>query len=354
MPVPQEGMNDMAKRRRIRWDRVIIAGAVLIALILLMGSCVHSCSEKEDEPNTTSGSPLEALSTGKTTGPSGSQNSKGETGTQAVGDSGSSRPDESTPQDGGSNVPTLPADYERSIQPANGVYTGSLVLVNDANPSKLSRQELDLQQVWYASDRPESLILSYPGYTFLNRTALTQFNRLMTAYYAVTNNAEIMFNYGYLETGKEKSNPESATGLDIQLHLKLKNGSYAYISNTSPYSWIYEHLTSYGYVIRYPAEKADITGVKSGGYTAIRYVGVPHAVYMTQNDLCLEEYLELLKNQYSFGEGMLEFSAGEQFYRVYYVQASGTGDTEVPVPKNLPYEISGNNLDGYIVTVAVG
>lgn len=345
----------MAKRRRIRWDRVIIAGAVLIALILLMGSCVHSCSEKDDEPNTSSGSPLEPLSTGKTTGPSGGQNSQSETATQAAGGSGgSSQTDISTPQGGTANEPTLPADYERSLQPANGVYSGSLVLVNEANPSKLSRQELDLQQVWYASDRPDSLILSYPGYTFLNRTALTQFNRMMSAYYSVTNNAEIMFNYGYLETGKEKSNPESATGLDVQLHLKLKNGSYAFISNTAPYSWIYEHLTSYGYVIRYPAEKAAVTGVKSGGYTAIRYVGLPHAVYMTQNDLCLEEYLDLLKRQYTFGQGMLEFNAGEQLYRVYYVQASGTGDTEVPVPKNLPYEISGNNTDGFIVTVAVG
>ena len=345
----------MANRRRIRWDRVIIAGAVLIALILLMGSCVHSCSEKDDEPNTSSGSPLEPLSTGKTTSPSGGQNSQSETATQAAGGSGgSSQTDISTPQGGTANEPTLPADYERSLQPANGVYSGSLVLVNEANPSKLSRQELDLQQVWYASDRPDSLILSYPGYTFLNRTALTQFNRMMSAYYSVTNNAEIMFNYGYLETGKEKSNPESATGLDVQLHLKLKNGSYAFISNTAPYSWIYEHLTSYGYVIRYPAEKAAVTGVKSGGYTAIRYVGLPHAVYMTQNDLCLEEYLDLLKRQYTFGQGMLEFNAGEQLYRVYYVQASGTGDTEVPVPKNLPYEISGNNTDGFIVTVAVG
>lgn len=342
----------MAKRRRIRWDRVIIAGAVLIALILLMGSCVHSCSDKDTDTGQSSGSPLEALSTGKTT--DANRNGKSGNSTQSTGLQPDSTPDGNTQQGGGANEPTLPADYDRSIQPASGVYTGTLVLVNDANPSKLTRQELDLQQVWYAADKPESLILSYPGYTFLNRTALTQFNRLMTAYYAVTNNAEIMFNYGYLETGKEKSNPESATGLDIQLHLKLKNGGYAFISNTAPYSWIYEHLTSYGYVIRYPAEKAEITGVKSGGYTAIRYVGVPHAVYMTENNLCLEEYLDLLKQQYTFGQGMLEFNAGEQFYRVYYVPASGTGDTEVPVPKTMPYEISGNNTDGYIVTVAAG
>ena len=336
----------MAKRRRIRWDRVIIAGAVLIALILLMGSCVHSCSEKDTDTNSSSGSPLEPLASGKSTEPAGTQARDGrstETGTQA-------RSDSSTP----SGVPQLPEGYTESMQPAAGVYTGSLVLVNNENPSKLSRQELDLQQIYYAADRPDCYIMSYPAYTFLNRTALTQFNQLMTAYFAVKGNSEIMFNYGYLEAGKEKSNPESATGLDIQLHLKLKNGSYAYISDTEPYSWIYEHMSSYGYVIRYPADKSDITGVKSGGYTAIRYVGVPHAAYMKQNSLCLEEYLEMLKNQYAFGQGMLEFSAGEKLYRVYYVKATGTGDTAVPVPQDLPYEISGNNTDGFIVTVSVG
>jgi hypothetical protein len=58
----------------------------------------------------------------------------------------------------------------------------------------------------------------------------------MRAYITETDNTEIMFNYGYLETGKEKSNPESATALDIQLHLKLAAGGYSYISNTKPYS----------------------------------------------------------------------------------------------------------------------
>ena len=37
-------------------------------------------------------------------------------------------------------------------------------------------------------------------------------------------------------------------------------------------------------------------------------------------------------------------------YKVYFVKAQESGSTEVPVPQDGEYEISGNNVDGYIVT----
>ena len=320
----------MAKRRRIRWDRVIISAAILIAMIFLLGSCIHSCTRRSAEESS-SGSPLEPLGSGTGTQLSDTQTSRSETT---------------------STTPALPADYEEKSFSAADIYKGTLVLVNAQNPSHLSREELDLAQVVYASDRPDGAYqLSYPAYTFLNRTALTQFNRLMTAFYSVTQNTDILFNYGYLESGKEKANPDSPTGLSLQLHLHNQTtGSFGYITNASPYSWIYEHMDSYGFVVRYPEDKSGETGEK-GGFSAIRYVGVPHAAYMAQNNLCLEEYLDLLKNSYSFGQGMLEFTAAEQKYRIYYVPASKTGETAVPVPTGLAYEVSGNNEDGFVVTV---
>jgi len=236
---------------------------------------------------------------------------------------------------------------------AGAVYSGPLVLVNSSNPSHLDKDALDLEQVYYSADRPTTYEISYPGHTTLNKTATTQFNRLMKAYYAATNNNEIMFNYGYLEAGKDHSNPESATGLDVQLHLKFANGGYDYISNVTPYSWVFEHMASYGFILRYPEDKAELTGEK-GTYTAIRYVGVPHAAYITEHNLCLEEYLQMLKNEYQFGQNILTFSTAEQSYRIYYVPASATGDTSVPVPSGGTCEISGNNVDGFIVTAYAG
>ena len=39
-------------------------------------------------------------------------------------------------------------------------------------------------------------------------------------------------------------------------------------------------------------------------------------------------------------------------WEIYSVKAAAEGDTSVPVPKNYPYTVSGNNVDGFIVTSA--
>ena len=36
---------------------------------------------------------------------------------------------------------------------------------------------------------------------------------------------------------------------------------------------------------------------------------------------------------------------------MYFYPATAGADTEVKVPEGMEYEISGNNIDGYIVTV---
>ena len=337
----------MAKRRRIRWDRVIITAAILIGLIFLFGSCVHSCTKRASEESSL-GSPLDPL---------GSQNSQT-----------SKLPDSRTVPEESSAAPALPSDYQEIAMPAAALYKGNLVLIDDAHPSRIVneeidisskkntqfdsvKKELDLVKVYDAADRADCYQLSYPGNTYLNRTALTQFNRLMTAYYAVTQNKDILFNYAFLTSGKqEKFLPDSATGLDIQLHLHMDNGRFGFITNTSPYSWIFEHMDSFGFIVRYPEDKSAQTGSK-GSWSAIRYVGVPHSLYMTQNNLCLEEYLSLLRTSYTFGQGMLDFTSNDQSYRMYFVPANQTGDTNVPVPTNYAYEVSGNNIDGFVVTV---
>ena len=131
------------------------------------------------------------------------------------------------------------------------------------------------------------------------------------------------------------------------------DGGYEYVSNVSPYAWIFEHMASYGYVLRYPDDKTDITGYK-GGYTAIRYVGLPHAKYIAENDLCLEEYLTMLRDTYVFGKNMLTYTTDADTYKIYYVPADPAGDTMVPVPNEGMWEISGNNIDGFIVTTYGG
>ena len=55
--------------------------------------------------------------------------------------------------------------------------------------------------------------------------------------------------------------------------------------------WLMDHCAEYGFILRYPTDKSGITGI---GYEPwhYRYVGQAAAAAITEQGLCLEEYLE--------------------------------------------------------------
>ena len=55
-------------------------------------------------------------------------------------------------------------------------------------------------------------------------------------------------------------------------------------------AWLNEHCWEYGFIVRYRAEKAHITGIIDEPWH-FRYVGVEVAMDMKDSGLCLEEYL---------------------------------------------------------------
>lgn len=60
---------------------------------------------------------------------------------------------------------------------------------------------------------------------------------------------------------------------------------------TEAFKWLYNHCTEYGFILRYPKDKADITGIVYEPWH-YRYVGIEAAKYIHENGLCLEEYLQ--------------------------------------------------------------
>ena len=78
---------------------------------------------------------------------------------------------------------------------------------------------------------------------------------------------------------------------------------------------------------------------------------------MDMHDLCLEEYIDLIREHpYERLNDHLEFTDDNgKEYEVYFVKSDdGNEKTTVPVPTGVRYEISGNNVDGFIVTVYKG
>lgn len=60
--------------------------------------------------------------------------------------------------------------------------------------------------------------------------------------------------------------------------------------NTPTQQWLMEHCYEYGFILRYPKDKEDITGI---GYEPwhYRYVGQDHARAIHESGVCLEEYV---------------------------------------------------------------
>ncbi len=64
------------------------------------------------------------------------------------------------------------------------------------------------------------------------------------------------------------------------------------IFDSELYTWLMEHCADYGFIFRYPAEKAVWYG-NACPHAHFRYVGVEAAKFIMEHDLCLEEFLSL-------------------------------------------------------------
>jgi hypothetical protein len=83
---------------------------------------------------------------------------------------------------------------------------------------------------------------------------------------------------------------EHQTGLAIDVSAKSVNNRLDESFGDSVEGiWLATHAQEYGFIIRYPKDKSDITGYSYEPWH-IRYVGKPLAKYIYENNLCLEEY----------------------------------------------------------------
>ena len=110
-------------------------------------------------------------------------------------------------------------------------------------------------------------------------------------------------------------------------------------AGTKHSEWLNEHCWEYGFIIRYTKEKEKITGFIAEPWH-IRYVGVKHAQYMKEHDLCLEEYIQGIEDGTIVlsdgGEYAAEDEPGEDAYgdETYgdeaYDEAPEEPDEEMP------------------------
>ncbi|MCM3746448.1 M15 family metallopeptidase [Paenibacillus pasadenensis] len=145
----------------------------------------------------------------------------------------------------------------------------------------------------------------------------------------------------YEEEGAESALPPGYS--EHNLGLSVDIGSVqGKMDITEEGRWMEENAWKYGFVLRYPPNKTDITGIKHEPWH-FRYVGLPHSVVMQKQNMVLEEYLDYLKEVKSY-----QTTVDGKVYMVEYYPVSE--NTEITLPANAVYEVSGNNTDGVIVT----
>ena len=207
----------------------------------------------------------------------------------------------------------------------------------------------------------------------LNKEALGALNEMLKDFKEAKGDNELIVISGYrdfntqekihyetlLDKGIEHTNnyvakpdrSEHHTGLAVDLGIYHEDGTSSEYDGTGIYSWINENCYKYGFVLRYPSGKKDKTGISEEPWH-FRYVGKIHAEMMNELNLCLEEYIVYLKN-YSYylspGQGITKVGKN---YSIYYIPAEND-ITYVPIPESKTYTISGNNKDGFIVTVSL-
>ena len=139
---------------------------------------------------------------------------------------------------------------------------------------------------------------------------------------------------------------EHQTGLAIDLALRADNIDF--IRPEFPYDGVCGRFRAlaadYGFVERYQSGKEGVTGIAAEPWH-FRYVGRPHARIMCEMGLCLEEYVEYLR-AYPDPERRLEVR-GE----VYEAEVGFAGARDALGLPDAPYQVSGNNVDGYIYTL---
>jgi len=65
---------------------------------------------------------------------------------------------------------------------------------------------------------------------------------------------------------------------------------------TAQFKWLQQHAAEYGFILRYAANKVNVTGIMYEPWH-YRYVGVENAKAIQAKGMCLEEYIaELDKN----------------------------------------------------------
>lgn len=257
------------------------------------------------------------------------------------------------------------------------LYSGNLILVNNNYEYAYKDQEPDnlTSMYQYSTTKKGKMMFALTDSSVsVSQNFAVALKNMITDFYKQTKNNTLMLRSGYRTIAEQKELydadtestgaastkynkegfSESHTGLSIDLG--INTDGYPTYKGTGDFKWITDNAAKYGIITRYTKDKQSITNIQNEPWH-LRYVGVPHAEIMVEKGLCLEEYEDFLKG-YSYDKSLMYTSSDNIKYGIYFVKAEKE-KTNIQIPLNendeqYSYELSGNNVDGFIITVNLG
>ena len=291
-------------RREVRRNRMIAFCCLVVLAILLIALIVWGIKNlvSGDDGKSSSESSLGTVSTSQSSSPDNASNSDSSL-SGAVVSGGDSSADESASgaSSSSSSSKVSSSTSTSSINSSDPYYESSMpLLVNpdhlmpdDYSPTVVSvggnyKMESKAAAAWQdmqaAASRDGVSLWIISAYRTLERqTELYQ------------EKVEEYKNLGYnegdakIEAGKWVAVPgtsEHCLGYAADLCSLEEN-----FENSDQFAWLQKHCAEYGFILRYPKDKVDITKISYEPWH-YRYVGSNHAQIIMSQALCLEEYLE--------------------------------------------------------------
>ncbi|HZK69888.1 MAG TPA: M15 family metallopeptidase [Clostridia bacterium] len=171
---------------------------------------------------------------------------------------------------------SLPQDYV----PSDLVVTNVPFPFEEFLPKKLMRKEaaVALEQLFYKAQQDNVPLTAVSGYRSYDR---------QTEIFANNIKASPDAN----QTSARPGESEHQTGLSMDISSPSVNNQLTQtFGDMWEGSWLANNAPKFGFIIRFPKGKENITGYQYEPWH-IRYVGIPDAQMISQQNLTLEEYL---------------------------------------------------------------
>ena len=251
-------------------------------------------------------------------------------------------------------------DYITIQMKDTDIFKGSLILINSGN-SYMIPEDNDLVSV---ADIKTSSYRVDDKEIMLDASIADALNEMMDAFFAETGRDSITAISGFRTYEKQQEilddyinllgpiealkwaatpgNSEHHSGL--ALDIGVYNGTAVRtFTGMGVNAWFKENCYKYGFILRYTKDKTNITGTADEPWH-FRYIGNPHATSVYRNAWCFEEYINHIRD-FTFDDPCQTIYNSEM-YLIYY-----TSDSNIRIPFDCEFDISGDNIGGFIVTV---